>query len=419
MEEIVKKNLKQIDALHDPARFKFWLAGRRGGKTFAITEDIVKTLSEAPRGADLLYLGPTLQQAKELIWEPLEERLYQLKWAFEPRISKSRFELTKNRKVYVLGAEKISRIRGHKFYKAYLDELAFFEKDFNMIWRAIRPALSDHEGGAILATTPDGKGSQAYDVYLAALQKPEWGVHSWKTIDNPHISSEEIEAAKTELDEHSFRQEYEATWESFAQLAYYNMDENLHIKPCGTIDINKPIHLCFDFNVNPTSLIISQRHGETMVYKKEYSEANSSTEDTVKHFCEEHKDLAGKVMIKIRGDSSGKNRSSNTGRSDYHYVEEMLRHNGFQYQREVPSRNPPIIDRVKYVNGWLKPMAGGTRIMIDPSCTDLIRDLTTQGLDGRVPSKKNNLGHKADALGYDIYWEHINSQRAVTKTIQL
>lgn len=415
----IKKNPHQIRALESPARFKIIVAGRRGGKTHLITEDIVETINKAPRGAEIAYIGPTLQQAKELIWDPLEERMHQLRWKIQPRISKSRFELTRRRKIYVLGAEKIRRIRGHKLFKAYLDELAFFETPFNEIWRAVRPALSDHKGGAILSTTPNGKGTEAYDVYLAAMEKHDWETFTWRTIDNPWIPVEEIEDAKRDLDEKSFRQEYEALWESYEGLAYYNFDENIHIKKQANLIPEYPVHLAFDFNVNPTTLLVSQFYGGKLRVKKEYSQANSSTEETVRAFCEEHIDKRDHIYLTIRGDSSGKNRTSATGRSDYFYAEEMLREFGFKFTREVLPKNPPIIDRVKYVNGWLKPMKGESRVEIDPSCKDLIRDLSSQGLDGRVPSKKNNLGHKGDAFGYDIYWQQIVGTRAPSATIQL
>lgn len=400
---MAKTNPHQIRAFHSKARFKFILAGRRGGKTYLVTEDIVRKLKELPKGGELWYIGPTNTQAKELIWEPLEQRLFDMKWSHSAFPSKSRFEFSGRRKVYVIGAEKISRIRGHAVYHAYLDELAFFEKPLAPMWRAIRPTLSDLKGGATMSTTPNGKGTQAYDVYLQAMEKPDWETFCWKTIDNPWIDPKEIEDAKRELDRESFLQEYEAQWQGFGDVAYYNFQEACHIKQ-QEIQFNHPIHLCFDFNVNPTSLLLSQHQEGRALYKREYSLANSSTEETVKVFCEEFQAHRGKMELFIRGDAAGKARSSNTGRSDYHYVEEVLTAHGFPFTRQVPSKNPPIVDRVKHVNSWLKPYVGDPRVEIDPSCKDLIRDLSSQGLDGRVPSKKNNLGHKADALGYDIFW---------------
>lgn len=397
----------------------YLVCGRRGGKTFTLLERMLAKASKQPPRSDIYYIGPTNSQSKELIWDAMEARLYEMDWWYRPMVSKSRFELSDGRKIYVIGAEKISRIRGHKVWHMCLDELAYFGTSFIDVWRAARPTLTDLRGSADLATTPDGKGSQAYDVWLQSIEKPEWQTYSWRTLDNPWIDPKEIEDAKHELDEYSFRQEYEATWELYEGLAYYNMDENKNLSNCSAIDYNLPLTMNFDFNVNPTTLLLSQLVKDVVYFRKEYSEANSSTDATVRHFCEEHRDNAPKLELEIRGDAAGKARSSNTGRSDYQYVEEALRAHGFKYKYQVPSKNPPIIDRVKYVNGWLKPMKGDPRIIVDPSCKDLIRDLTSQGLDGRVPSKKNNLGHKADALGYNIYWEHIIGNRQSQRTIEL
>ena len=58
-------------------------------------------------------------------------------------------------------------------------------------------------------------------------------------------------------------------------------------------------------------------------------------------------------------------------------------------------------------------------IEIDPKCKALIRDMSSQELKGRHPSDKNNLGHKADALGYDIFYEHKLGRRRPSRTLEL
>lgn len=411
----MKKHQKQIDAFLDPSRFKFLLAGRRGGKTFLMTEDIVKTIYNAKPKQEICYVAPSHAHAKSLIWEPLLDRMHQLNWKVRPQISKSRIELLNGRKIYILGAEKISRIRGKRFIKAYLDEVAYFTHPLTEIWRALRPTLADFKGGCIMATTPNGKGTDAYDFYLNIQIQDSWKYFKWKTIDNPYISESEIEAAKREMDEKSYMQEFEAEWQSFEGLAYYSFDEAIHVKSQPPIDPSSPVHLCFDFNVNPTSLLLSQKDGDLLRYKKEYSLKNSSTEETVIRFCEDHKNQ--NLHLKIRGDASGSARKSNTGKSDYHYVKEILLTYGFRFDHEVLPANPAIVDRLKICNSWLKPFVGSHKVEIDPSCRELVRDLSSQELDGRIPSVKNNLGHKADAFGYDIYWQHIIENRNAQKTI--
>lgn len=375
-------------------------------------------MANAKPGQGVCYVGPSHLHAKDLVWKPLIQRMAELKWNIYPMISKSRIELSRGRYIYILGAERISRVRGHKFIKTYLDEVAFFTSDLFEIWRAIRPTLTDYRGGAIFATTPNGKGTSAYDFYLDILGKEDWKYFHWTTLDNPFISRDEIENAKKELDEKAFKQEYEASWESFEGLAYYNFDENLHIKPVIP-DLSLPIHLCLDYNVNPSTLLLSQFSRGKMRYFKEYSYANSSTEITMENFCTDFKDLAPVLDIRIRGDAAGSARKSNTGKSDYYYVQQMLTKAGFHWTHEVRASNPAIVDRLKVVNSWLKPYQAEHRIEIDPSCKDLIRDLSSQELSGRIPSDKNNLGHKADAFGYDIYWQSTKELSKPTSQRQL
>jgi hypothetical protein len=221
------------------------------------------------------------------------------------------------------------------------------------------------------------------------------------------------------MDEKSFKQEYEASWESFDGLAYYNFDENLHIKPCSQLDENLPVDICLDFNVNPTTLLVAQEHGGRIQVRREYCLPNSSTIKTIQNFCYDHKHIKGRLKIRVFGDAAGNSRTSKTGFSDYHYIKECLTNEGFDFEMCVKAANPGIVDRVTYLNSWLKNYHGESRIDIDPSCVYTIRDLSSQTLEGRFPSDKNNLGHRADGLGYRVEWAQTIGERKKQATVIL
>lgn len=376
-----------------------------------ILERRLKRLAISPPGAEIAYIGPTLQHAKDLAWDYFKDRFRLEGIKFKPRISERFIELPGERKLYILGAEKIDRVRGHKLWDCGLDEVAYFGQPLNDIWKALRPTLSDFHGTCDFGTTPNGKGSDCYDFYHQQMNKSDWRYHHWVTLDNPYIDPQEIETAKNDLDEKGFNQEYLATWESYEGLAYYNFSEAMHIKPCAVMATSVPVTIAMDFNVNPTTLLVTQLVGRTKFVRREYSFADSSTERTIKAFIDDMKQMPSSFPILIRGDSAGNQRKSTTGKSDYTYIFEALNASNIQYKFEVPSVNPAIIDRVNTVNGWLKPMIGDTRVIIDPSCKNLIKDLAGQKIDGRIPSSANNLGHKADAIGYDIYWDSLLEKR--------
>lgn len=361
-----------------------------------------------PERTKIVMIGPTNVHAMELFWEAMDEELYNQGWSYKPRVSAQSFFLPGRRRIQILGAEKIRRVRGgDDIFRIYLDEVAYFSTPLPEVWRAVRPGLAKYQGGGIAATTPNGKGTDAYDFYLEKIKDSSWGFYSWPTWANPSIPSDEIDSAYKELDEKSFKQEYLATWESFSGLAYYNFNEAVHIKP-QTIDVNQPLILHFDFNVNPTTLLLGQRDAKYRI-KKEYSFKNSSTERTIDAFIEDFKEHKARLILKIRGDAAGRSRSSNTGFADYHYVEERLKLAGFKFTFEVPASNPPIVDRVKHVNGYLMNAQGESRVEIDHSCTQLIRDLSSQEVEGRLLSSSNNLGHKSDAFGYGIWWDYASA----------
>lgn len=420
-------NPKQVLCYEDVTRHRAMFCGRRGGKTWLINQCVGEAACESPPGAITVYGGPSNVHAMELMWEPMSQWLWQHGVKHKARISKQRFNLPQGRKIYILGAENIDRIRGHKVYFFAGDEFAYWKKLMDAWRKAIRPALADYAGvglyggRSLWGTTPAGKGTEGYEFFMAANEAPDWGVHSWHTTDNPWIDPEEVEAAKRELDEFSFRQEFEASWETFSDLAYYSFREDIHVKQQPELNLALPLKLCFDFNVNPTTLLLSQYDRKKQVnrFLREYSLNNSSTEDTVQLFCDDYEDNAQILDIRIRGDASGRARSSTTGRSDYQYVHEILTKRGFVFKHEVPAKNPAIVDRLKHFNGWLKPVSGDHRVEVDPSCKDLIKDLATQGLKGRQPDPSNNLGHKGDAAGYDIYFEQITRNRKPQRTVRL
>ena len=94
---------------------------------------------------------------------------------------------------------------------------------------------------------------------------------------------------------------------------------------------------------------------------------------------------------------------------------------GGMFLLEAMARLSAVVDRISHANAYLQNCEGESRIEIDPSCKDLIRDLSSQELvEGtRMPSDKGNVGHKADAFGYAVYWDHIAHQRSNKGTIIL
>jgi len=73
----------------------------------------------------------------------------------------------------------------------------------------LRPTLSDRDGDALFISTPDGKG-WFHDWWHRGQSDDHSGVASWRwtTYANPHVPDDEVDAAREELPERIFKQEY-------------------------------------------------------------------------------------------------------------------------------------------------------------------------------------------------------------------
>jgi hypothetical protein len=89
-----------------------------------------------------------------------------------------------------------------------IDEASFIS-DLEDGWlNSIRPTLTDYKGRALFLSTPRGK-NYFYSLYLKSGEQ-DWQSFKFSTYDNPHIDPSEIDAARAQLPEVVFEQEYMA-----------------------------------------------------------------------------------------------------------------------------------------------------------------------------------------------------------------
>lgn len=123
--------------------------------------------------------------------------------------------------------------RGRKYGEIFIDEAAIIPSArFERQWtEAIRPTLTDFEGGATFGSTPKGQGffKELFDRGLDSGE-PDWASWQLPTVANPFINPSEVEAARKELPNAAFRQEYLAEFVTefgavFKQGVYYEPSE--------------------------------------------------------------------------------------------------------------------------------------------------------------------------------------------------
>ena len=204
----------QIECWQDPTRFKVIAAGRRCGKSNLAIKLLLAKALEAPEGAAVLYVAPTLGQARQICWDAMIEQGGSL--IKSAHVNNMDIVLTTGRKIHVRSGENKDALRGLKLYFAVIDEAAFVPEE--LFTKIIRPALADLKGEAVIISTPEGR-NHFYDWFKLGKEgtNPEWKSWHLTTRDNPTIPPEEIEEARKTLSSFVFKQEFEANFNNAGQ----------------------------------------------------------------------------------------------------------------------------------------------------------------------------------------------------------
>ena len=411
--------------------------GRRSGKTELIGKRkvVMRALSAHIKSSPFFrpYVdprfgigAPTRDQARRIYWSDIK-RLIPKKFLYKkPNETHMSIELMNGAEIHVFGMDRPERVEGTPWDHFMLDEYGNMHEE---TWpEHVRPALSDRQGSCDFVGVPEGR-NHYYDLWRHAKAEqedgnPDWAGFHWKSADI--LPAEEIEAAKRELDELTFKQEFEGSFINFTGQAYYNFQAETHCRKLE-YDKKRPIAFCFDFNVEPGVAAVVQEQSlpnslvGTGVIGEVYIPRNSNTVLVTRRLCNDWNDHEGQIFI--YGDASGAARgSSKVKGSDWQLVKEVLRSH-FGAERiftRISSHNPPERARVNSVNSRLLSISGDVRMMVDPTrAPHVVKDLegtvVVKGGSGEIDKKSNpKLSHLSDSLGYYIFKEFPVKKRYVS-----
>ena len=196
-----KPHVGQLEVHNSDARFKVLSAGRRWGKTRL---GVNECLDVAAQGGRAWWVSPSYKTS-EVGWRPLRQITRKIPGA-EIRLVDRVVNFPGGGFVAVRSADNPDSLRGEGLDFVVMDECAFMQKE---AWtEAIRPALSDRQGKVLFISTPKGR-NWLWEIYQRGVSGEEgWQSWTFPTANNPFIAKEEIEAAKRDLPEMIFRQEY-------------------------------------------------------------------------------------------------------------------------------------------------------------------------------------------------------------------
>ena len=394
----------QTAVRRDARRFRVVIAGRQSGKSHEARTELIQAATARPRQL-VEYFAPTRDMAQDLMWEPLKQLLGD---GYVLKTNESRLQLTlrNNSVIRLRSADVPDRAKGVGRHFVVLDEFVQMEKD---VWyEAIRPSLSATGGRALFISTPKGY-NWGYDLWLRALN-PEfkhWGAHTVTSLQAGLIHPDDIAEARSTLDPRTFRQEYEASFETLAGRVYDRYSRlpfpegNLDASVCD--DPDAPLLVGMDFNVHPMSATLGVRRADEYHVFQALELPTSNTEEMAQHL----RAYAGdRRPVHVCPDPSGRSRRTSAAldTTDFTILEQ------YGLFVDAPFKAPLVSDRVNNTQSNLASSDGRRRVRIHPTGGALLG----RALDGltykdstNLVDKTSGLDHLPDALGY-VLWQEFN-----------
>jgi hypothetical protein len=220
----------KVHELLEGKRFAVVVAHRRFGKTVAALNHLIREAvlneKETPRYA---YIAPTYGQAKRVAWDYLVK--YTTPLGGTNNISELRVDFW-GRRIQLYGSDNPDSLRGQFFDGVIIDEVG----DQNpKIWTDIvRPALTDRKGWCLFIGTPKGH-NHFKELRDRAKTEDGWGLLEFKASETGVVDDTELRAAKNEMGEDKYRQEFECSFDAAVEGSYYGqilneLEEKKHMQ---------------------------------------------------------------------------------------------------------------------------------------------------------------------------------------------
>src|SRR5688572_20307397 len=211
-------------------KFRVLVSGRRWGKTEL---EKVECVEEFGTPGLVWYIAPTYDMARDMIFEPLRAFVPR-EWLVSMNQTRMEFETIWGCRLACKSAEHPDRLRGRGVRKLLLDEFQDWQDGLTTWEEVLLPMLLTTDGDALITGTP--KGFNHLHALWARGQSTDpkwasWGSWQFKTSDAPHIPQAFLEMMKAQMDPRSYRQEFEASFETVSGRAYYAFTRAQNMRP--------------------------------------------------------------------------------------------------------------------------------------------------------------------------------------------
>lgn len=408
-----KLHPKQKQIMNQAKRFNHLRCGRRFGKTTLIQE----LTSIALDGKLVGVWFPAYKDLAEVwsevknLYKPVPHEIYESIAVIDKKDEQlKQIKLITGGLIDFWSMENPDSGQGRKYHRAIVDESAKAPKLYQAWENTIRPTLTDYRGDAFIMSRPKGKnaggtaehpGNGFYLLEEKHKKFDNWAFFHFTTYDNPHMSVEEIEEAKLQLDDINFKQEYLAEYVDANDRPFlYKFSENIHVRDSYEPNVHLPILISFDFNKDPMTALIGQQVDLwTACAFAEIDLPEGSTPEVCDMIIVDY--MKWMYNMDVTGDSTGKNRSALTRGNLNHYriIKDMLKLKDMNLR--YPKTNPAHSDSRVLCNSVLQ----NADFFITKNCVRTIKDAKSAYVDatGELVKTQAEGLHHFDTLRYMIH----------------
>lgn len=343
------------------------------GKTFlaSLFLPIAASDSKYHKGKDILYVAPTREMIKTLIWENLKQACKEYFAVTDDLINNGDLSIRFPNGVFIRckSAEQRENLRGMNVGLAIMDEASLYPQESLLeITNRLRPRVGspDTAGRMIVISTPFGAGP-LHDLYNAALTNlNKYVVRHYDYEQMRSGNREFILEQKRILSPMKFAQDYLCSFESVTDMFFYTFQPQFHTAQVS--DLGGDLYSFHDFNKRVACAVVARvikpydKLGRIEVIKA-YAIDNCGTEQMAQAIRNDFPRRNIFSIIDMSGTQLNRDTTSPFGVTDRVILEKL----GFQIMNSNRA-NPLISDTDNICNAFINQ----GRLSVDAGATKLV-----------------------------------------------
>jgi len=400
---LVSLNDPQADFLELPHKFRAFVSGYGGGKTWVGATAMGLRYYSQPK-VNQAYYAPTYPHIRDIFYPTIEEVAHGLQLRIEIMESNKEVNFYSGSRyrgtTICRSMERPATIIGYKVGHSLVDELDTLPANKAQdAWRKIiaRMRWPNASNGVDVTTTPEGF-RETHRLFVSEVEsnptlKSSYGLVQASTRDNEaNLPSDYIQSLLDTYPAELVDAYIDGQFCNLTTGTVYRSYNRARCNSTETVKDGEPLLIGMDFNIGKMAATIYVHRENGWHAVDEFKDVFDTP--TMARLIKDRYEKNRKVVYP---DASGNSASTkNASVSDL----SILQSAGFEIR--VKSINPRVRDRILSVN---KQFETGRLWVNAQKCPTVAKCLEQQAYDNGDPDKKSGFDHQNDATGYPIAYE--------------